>query len=217
MDALLPDLLELLSEHGLWLLFLLAVAETSFVTGLVVPSGLATSAATVLALEGVLPLPAVAVVAAAGGWCGDVIGYWVGRLGRARIEASSRPWARSLRGGDVRAARFFGRHPAFSVSLARLVSFVRTLMPMAAGMSGMGQRRFLLYEAPGLAGWLAIYVGIGVLAEESWEAATRVVGLGWTVVFVVVGLVLWFGRARKRAAGRAGRSPDAAPPARPRG
>ena len=46
-----PALLDLITVHGPWLLFLLAILETSFVTGLVVPSGVATSLATVVALE----------------------------------------------------------------------------------------------------------------------------------------------------------------------
>ena len=214
MDAFLPDVLGLLSEHGLWLLFVLAVAETSFVTGLAVPSGLATSAATVLALEGVLALPGVAAAALAGGWCGDSLGYWIGRAGRDRLRASPRRWVRWLRGTEGEGARFFGRHPAYSVTVARLVSFVRTLMPMAAGMSGMRYARFLAWEAPGVLGWLAMYVGIGLVARESWRLASQIVGVGWTVVFVVAGIVLWLGRRRARGApARARRgAPDAAPP-----
>src|SRR5690606_20599255 len=52
MDPLGAWLLQLLPVHGPWVLFVLAALETSFVTGLVVPSGMATSFATALALEG---------------------------------------------------------------------------------------------------------------------------------------------------------------------
>ncbi len=200
----LPDLLGLLSEHGAGLLFLLAVLETSFVTGLVVPSGVATAAATVLALDGVLGLPQVAVAAAAGGFAGDTLGYWVGRVGRDRLASSPRRWVRWLRGTEGETSRFFGRHPAWSVTGARMVSFVRTLMPMAAGMSGMAYLPFLAYESVGLLAWLAVYMGVGALAQESWEAATRVVGVTWTLVFLGVGAVLWTGRRRRRRRARSG-------------
>lgn len=198
MDALLPDVLELISEHGEWILFVLALAETSFVTGLVVPSGLATSAATVLALEGEMAMSVVAAAAVAGGWTGDTIGYWIGRFGKRRFEQGRGPWFRRLRGPEAEASRFLGRHPVFSVTVARLVSFVRTLMPMAAGVSGLRYPRYLVYEIPGVFAWAAMYMGIGILAGESWDAVTRLVGLGWAVVFLVVGVILWVGRRRRR-------------------
>lgn len=205
MDALLPDVLELISEHGGWILFVLAVAETSFVTGLVVPSGLATSAATVLALEGEMGMAVVAAAATAGGWTGDSAGYWIGRFGKRRFEQSQRPWLRRLRGPEAEASRFLGRHPIYSVTVARLVSFVRTLMPLAAGMGGLRYPRFLAYEIPGVVAWAAMYMGIGILAGESWDVATRLVGVGWAVVFLVAGVILWIGRRRRRARRPAGR------------
>ncbi|NJD18452.1 MAG: hypothetical protein FIA95_04115 [Gemmatimonadetes bacterium] len=100
--------------------------------------------------------------------------------------------------------RFFGRHPAYSVGAARLVSFVRTVMPMAAGMTGIPYPRYLAYELLGLAGCVALYVTIGVLAEESWELATQLVGLGGAVAFAAAGTVLWIAfrkRHRHRHAG----------------
>ena len=79
MEAIVTTLLDLLPEYGPWLLFVLAVLETCFVTGLVVPSGVATSVATVLALEGHLTLVPVLLAAGAGGAVGDSLGFWVAR------------------------------------------------------------------------------------------------------------------------------------------
>src|SRR5688572_23667949 len=114
----------LVEVHGLSMLFLLAFLETSFVTGFFVPSGVATSAATVLALQGHLSLPAVAVVAIGGGFLGDTAGYWIGRWGDQRISASTSRFAVLYRGRRAAADKIFGRHPFVSVTLARLISFV---------------------------------------------------------------------------------------------
>lgn len=176
----------------------MAVLETCFVTGLVVPSGVATSVGTVLAGEGVLAYPEVAVAALAGGWLGDSLGFWIGRRWGEPLVAGTGWIGRSLRRGQRASEPFFGRHPLFSVSLARLVSFVRTVMPMAAGMSRLPYRHFLLYEALGLTAWVAAYMSIGAVAGESWRMATSAVGLGWTLIFLMVGVVLWV-RVRRRA------------------
>lgn len=205
MDLLTTQLLQQLAEYGPWLLFALAVLETSFVTGLVVPSGLATSVGTVLALEGTFSLSVVVVAAASGGFVGDTAGYWIGRVTRDRVLSGEGKLARLVGRRQEEAGRFFGRHPVYSVTVARLVSFVRTLMPMAAGISGIAYPRFLAYEILGLAGWVTLYVGIGALAQESWEGAVRLVGVGGAVAFAVTGIVLWTAFTRRRRRKRSAR------------
>lgn len=192
-------IVELLPVYGPWLLFVLAILETSFVTGLVVPSGLATAAATALALDGQLALGPVAVAAACGGAVGDTLGFWIGRAFGARVLRGDGRLARAL-GRKRQVDLLFERHPIYSVTLARLISFVRTVMPMAAGMSGLPYRHYLPYELAGLTAWVGMYVSIGMIARESWQVATRVIGVGGTLVFVAVGLVAWqVWRRRARA------------------
>lgn len=209
MDAVTGPLFEQLAAYGPWLLFALAVLETCFLTGLFVPSGVATSVATVLALEGSLELPSVIAAALAGGAVGDSLGYWVGRFTGERFLTGKGRWSRLVRRHDGDLGRFFGRHPAYSVSLARMVSFVRTLMPMTAGMSEIPYPRYLAYELAGLVACVAIYVSIGALAQESWELATQVVGVGGAVAFAVAGAVLWTAfRRRHRQRRAASRQPS---------
>jgi membrane-associated protein len=185
------QLLELLVAYGPALLFTLAVLETSFVTGLFVPSGVATSLATVLALQGRVELVPMIVAATVGGAVGDSIGFWVGRRAGERALLGDGRWARRIAPGRAALERLYGKHPVYSVTVARLISFVRTMMPMAAGMSGLPYRTYLLYELVGLVGWTAMYVAIGVLARESWGVATQIVGVGGTAVFAVVGVSIW--------------------------
>lgn len=196
---LIAGLVELLPLYGPWLIFGLVFMETCFITGLVFPSGVATSVATVLALEGQLELMSIILAAVTGGFFGDSMGYWVGWGTGHRVEAGTGRFARQFRHQHHRLSWFFGRHPVYSVTLGRLVSFVRTVMPMAAGMSGLSYPRFVLFEIPGLIGYVAIYVSIGFLAGESWEVAVQSFGVGGATLFAAVGFGAWIVVKRRRA------------------
>jgi membrane protein DedA with SNARE-associated domain len=198
----------LIEMHGLSMLFLFAILETSFVTGFLIPSGVATTAATILALkppvgagDAPLSLPLVAAVAIAGGFVGDTAGFWIGRWGDQRISSGTGRFAMLYRNRRAAADKIFGRHPFFSVTIARLISFVRTLMPMAAGMSTISYVRFLPYEIAGVTLWAAIYISIGFIFVEGWEAATHYFGLGGAVVLAVAGFFAWKVLSRRRARG----------------
>jgi membrane protein DedA with SNARE-associated domain len=192
-------LLDLIASYGPGLLFLMAILETCFVTGLVVPSGVATSVATVLAGQGVLSYQEVGLAAVCGAWAGDSIGYWVGRRWGLRLLPSRGRFGAAVRRAHERSSRFFGRHPFYSVTVARLVSFVRTLMPMGAGSSGLSYRRYLTFELPGVITWAAMYMAAGALAGESWEKVTQLMGAGWVVIFAAAGLALWVLHRRRRS------------------
>lgn len=197
MSATVAWLLAELPTLGPPLLFVLTTLETCFVTGLVVPSGIATSVATVLGLQGTVDLVPMLVAAFAGGALGDSLGYWVGRWTGDRYLTGEGRFARSLAKRNEQLSSVFGRHPFYSVTVARLISFVRTVMPMMAGMSGLSYRRYLPYQMLGLVGWLAIYVGIGFGARESWEVATQIVGVGGVVIFGAASLAVWIAYRRK--------------------
>lgn len=176
----------------------MAVAETSFITGLVVPAGVATAFGAFLAAEGHFPLVDVVLFAGVGALLGDSIGFWVGRWGggglvrgRGRLGALAR---RQL----PRTRELLDRHALFGVSVARLVPFVRTLMPMTAGASAVSYPRFFLFDLLGVAGWVAEYVAIGYLAGEGWRRVSGAVGTGWAVLFLAVALGAWLA-ARRRA------------------
>jgi membrane protein DedA with SNARE-associated domain len=103
-----------------------------------------------------------------------------------------------VRGREGTLGRFFGRNPAYSVSLARLVAFVRTVMPIAAGMSGLSYARYLVFELTGLTACVALYVGIGTLSEGSWQALTRLMGVSGAVTLLALVAMVWALLTRRR-------------------
>jgi membrane protein DedA with SNARE-associated domain len=201
-----PTLLDLVTVQGPWIVLLLAVLETSFVTGLVVPSGVATSIATGLALEQDTSVLAVAVAALAGGAIGDSIGFWIGRRGRERWLGGPGRFARRVREVQARSSVYLKGRPFLSVTIARVISFVRTVMPMAAGMSGMSYLRFLPYELLGLVLWCALYVAMGAGAGQGWVWAIQLFDR-WAVLWAALAAgLLWVYLRRRPMRKRKGRA-----------
>lgn len=190
--AVLPDLL---ARFGPALIFVLAVLETCFVTGLVVPSGTVAAFAVAAADQSGVTLVPIAVALVIGGFVGDLIGYAIGRRAGERLLVGQGWVARALRRYEATGGRLLSRHPVYAVTVARLVSFVRTLMPLNAGMSGIPPVKYIALEIPGLLAWAALYLSIGVLAGRSLALVSSLVGVGWVVLFASVGLVFWI-RAR---------------------
>lgn len=170
------ELLDLVAVQGPWLLFVMALLETSFVWGFFIPTGLALSLAAAVAFDEGGSLPMVAAAAIGGGAIGDTIGYWVGRKGRERWERGTGRVTQFVTAARDRTERWFGGRPFLSITIPRLISFVRTVMPLAAGMSGISYARFLAYELPGLVLWCAIYMAVGMAAGEGWSWAARIFG-----------------------------------------
>lgn len=203
---MLPDLL---ARFGPPFLFLLAILETSFVTGLVVPSGMMAALAMAVADQTGAPILPIVIATVSGGFVGDVLGYGIGRRAGESLREGQGWASRTLRRYEATAGRILGGHPVYSVTVARLVSFARSLMPLNAGMSRIPFPTYLLLEIPGLLGWAALYLSIGLLAGRSWAVVSSLVGTGWLVLFCAVGAVYWWrgGRSSGPVAPASGESP----------
>jgi len=198
MPPLTPELILLV---GPGLLFVLAFAETSFPAGLVVPAGVALSVGAFLGSRGLLDLEEVVLYAGFGGLLGDSVGYWLGRRGAVRIRSSERALARIGRRYEGFTARHYRKSALVSVTLARTISFIRTLMPTTAGMSGMPYLRFLAFDTLGVLAWLTLYTAAGILAEGSWRVVSTWIGTGWALTVLLVSGGIWgVSRLRRSAA-----------------
>ncbi|MEE2041390.1 VTT domain-containing protein [Nocardiopsis sp. CT-R113] len=166
--------------------FLLPCAEAAVFAGFVVPGETGLLIAGVLAGLGHVDPVAVAVCGVAGALVGDSIGFGVGRrLG---------PRLRSSRLGRLvgparweRAEGFIVRYGGGSVFLGRWVGFGRALIPALVGATGMGYRRFLVWNALGGTTWAVVVTAVGYFAGGSWRRVERVFG---PAVFLVVVAVI---------------------------
>ncbi len=205
MNALANELVRLLQDVGPLFLTVLAFLETAFITGLVVPAGVALLLASFLASQGTLALGSVVVAAFIGALAGDSTGFWLARRLGPRVLGHGGVAGTLLAGRRDGLRRLLRLPPLAAVTAARVVAFVRTVMPLAAGTGTMAYPRFLAYDLLGILGWGMLYVGVGYAAGESWQRVGRWVDGGWALVFVVGALIV-MRTMRKRRNGSAVKS-----------
>ena len=101
------------------------------------------------------------MVAAAGAIVGDNTGYWIGRLGGRHTP----PPYPDLRDSFAKilpvAERFFHRHGAKTVFVARFIAILRITAAWMAGISHMPWRRFFPFNAARGRTWATV---VGLLA-----------------------------------------------------
>jgi dephospho-CoA kinase len=198
-ESLLPDIIQLLLRLGPWIVFLVTAAETSIFLGLLLPAEATVLVAAFMAELGYFELEHVLLATLLGGFIGDQIGYALGRFGgrqaAARVGYVGRLWRRH----EARATLLFRRRSILAVTLARFISFVRTLMPWFAGMTGMSYPRFLVYDTLGVLGWGIGSVAAGYMAGRSWHLLAGMLGTASTVfVLLLLAAGLYFAlRARR--------------------
>ncbi|WP_459207190.1 DedA family protein [Pseudomonas sp. MLB6B] len=159
-----------------------------------------------LAFRGYMDISWVVVVAFFGSYAGDQLWYFMGRR-HGRAILARRPRWQAM--GD-KALDHIRRHPDIWVLSFRFVYGLRTVMPVAIGLSGYPPRRYLLLNGIGAAVWAlalgaaayhfgAILEGLlgNVKKYELWVLGT----------LLVLGLGLWIRRyVRNQRAERAERA-----------
>ena len=182
------------------MVYLVTMLETAAFIGLFIPSGPTILFAAFLANTRFFQLEHVIAATLLGGFSGDQIGYWLGRVYGTRGMTEHGRIGRLWRRHEPRTMSLFRRHSVLAVSFARCIAFVRTVMPWFAGMSRMPYGRFVAYESAGVLVWGSAHIIIGYTAGRSWQALARLLGSATLAlfVFIVLGaaIVVW---RRKRA------------------
>jgi membrane protein DedA with SNARE-associated domain len=201
-DALLHDIIPWVLHVGPWVIFLVVAAETALFIGLLLPAEATVLLGGFLASRGHFELGHVLLATCGGALLGDQLGYLFGRHYGGRMAAREGVVGRLWQRYEVRAARLFRRRSVLSVTLARYVSFVRTIMPWFAGMSGMEYRRFLAYDVLGVVGWAAASVALGYLAGASWQLVAGAAGTASAVIIALIVTLAVVAALRRRYVGR---------------
>lgn len=192
MEFLLHEIVALLLAIGPWVVFVVVAIETAAFVGLVVPAEATVLMAGFLADRGYFEFREIAVATLGGALLGDQCGYLLGRLGGTRMVAHGSRLGRVWNRYEPAASGLFRRHSALSVTLARFLSFVRTLMPWFAGMSRMPYGRFLVFDLLGVLGWGLGSIALGYVVGESWRLAASTLG---TVSGITIGVLAAVGLA----------------------
>ncbi len=129
-----------------------------------------------LAADVLLPIPSSLVMVLSGAafgivWgsllslTGSILGEW---LGFELVRRFGRRVTRSVAGDDELAQvnRFFERHGAIAVLVTRPLPIVMETMSLAAGLSGMTRRVFLIASLVGTAPIVVVYAYAGAVSRE---------------------------------------------------
>ena len=146
-----------------------------------------------LAFREYMDIKLVVAVAFCGSYAGDQLWYFMGRRHGRKILARKPRWQAM---GD-RALEHIRRHPDIWVLSFRFVYGLRTVMPVAIGLSGYPPRRYLLLNGIGAAVWalalgLAAYHFGAIL--EGMLGSIKKYELWVLGALLVLGLGLWLRR-----------------------
>ncbi len=191
-------LVHLIASYGVWIVGLAVALESM---GLPLPGEtMLVSAALYAGSTGRLDIIDVVTAATAGAIAGDNVGFWIGRrLGRPwllRHGAKVRLTPRRLKMGQY----LFLRYGGAVVFFGRFVAVLRAFAAVLAGVSAMGWRPFLLFNATGGAVWAAGYGFAAYVFGRKLPhvlAPLGVVQAVATVALVTGGLILTRMHARR--------------------
>jgi membrane protein DedA with SNARE-associated domain len=123
---------------------------------------------------------AVWVASVVGSVLGTSLWYFLCRIiGVKRLMQFSRAHGRwiTLTVEDIqKAEKWFLRHGAAAVFFGRFVPFIRSVISLPAGLSGMPPGRFLLYTLIGTSLWNSLFIAIGWLLGLRYEVVDQYVG-----------------------------------------
>ncbi|KAA0894301.1 LssY C-terminal domain-containing protein [Oryzomonas rubra] len=186
LNNLLPQI-----EHfrilGYWLILLVSLLESLVLVGVIVPGAVAVVLAGALAEQGYFDLGDLIWFAAIGAVLGDGISFTLGRHGAGLFKETNKVLKASyLEAGE----RFFRNHGAKSIFMGRFIGLVRAVIPFVAGLSGMGAKRFYLWNIISAFAWAASHLLAGYFLGQAWQMVEV-----WTSragIFLTALLLLFF-------------------------
>lgn len=132
---------------------------------------------------------------------GNLVGYWLGRKYGRRLFKDD---VRYLSTENMHKSEdFFRRYGGVALVLARFVPFVRTFVPIIAGIGKQHFRTFLIWNMIGAALWIGAFMVAGVLLGDIPLVANNVELIAIAIVAIsVLPMVISFikARASKKAA-----------------
>jgi membrane-associated protein len=183
-------------------LFAIVFTETGLLVGFFLPGDSLLISAGLVAAAGGLNIWWLNVSLIAAAIIGDSVGYAIGR--RVGPALFTRQKSLLFNPKHVeRTRRFYERHGAKTIVVARFVPIVRTFAPVVAGIGQMEYRRFLTYNVLGGVGWVVSMTWAGYLLGRAIpnirEHMPKVVMIVIVLSVIPIFVELWRERRRRPA------------------
>lgn len=191
MSELFTPLLSWISDNPFWAgvaVFLVAFSESLAVFGLLIPGVVVMFGIGALIATGTLPFWPIFWWAVAGAVAGDGLSFWLGRHFQERLRELW-PFSRHPKLLQ-RGINFFDRYGGKSVAIGRFFGPVRAIIPLVAGMMGMGTWRFLFANILSAFAWAPAYLLPGIVFGASLELASEV-ALRLVLLMLLMLLIAW--------------------------
>lgn len=192
---------DLIRWGGYLVLVAIVFTETGLLVGFFLPGDSLLITAGLVAAAGGLNIWWINVLLAVAAVSGDSVGYAIG----ARIGPRLFTREKSLLFNPAhveRTRRFYARHGAKTIVIARFVPIIRTFAPVVAGVGTMEYRRFLVYNIAGGVGWVTSMTWAGYLLGRAIPNIGEYVHVVVVIVIVlsVIPIVVEIFRERRRRA-----------------
>ncbi|MBP7760765.1 VTT domain-containing protein [Candidatus Saccharibacteria bacterium] len=170
-----------ITSFGIFAILFVIFAETGLLIGFIFPGDSLLFTAGFLVQQGVLPINIHTFVALlfTSAVLGESTGYLFGRkVGRKLFEReNSRFFKKDYL---IRSELFYQKHGAITIVLACFIPFVRTFVPIVAGISHMDYRKFIPFNLLGAALWTGSFTYLGYYAGavlRSWGINVEVAAI----------------------------------------
>ncbi len=183
----------LIQNYGVWIyaiLFLIIFCETGLVIAPFLPGDSLLFVAGALAASGNMYVHTLFLVLVAASFLGDNTNYWIGRFFGPKLF--SREGSLLLNPKHLeRTQKFYERHGAKTIVIARFIPIVRTFAPFVAGIGRMVYPRFMIFAFGGAVLWIGSLVYAGYFfGNIAWvKSNLSLVIVGIVVLSILPGII----------------------------
>ncbi len=177
--------IELHSNWAELIVFVVALAESLAIVGLLVPGVAMMFAVGALIGSDTLSFTPICLAAILGAIAGDGVSFWLGRYYHGPLLACwpLRNYPKLVDHGT----QFFHRHGAISIMLGRFFGPIRAIIPFIAGMLDMSAKQFFAVNVASALLWAPAYLIPGILFGHSLQEATA---MTQKVVLVLIAVIV---------------------------
>jgi membrane protein DedA with SNARE-associated domain len=158
--------------------------------------------------RGELDLSTTVACAFAGSFCGITVSYVLGRTGAVYALERFEPLHRWVGRHLPQVEKWFERYGKWTLFFGYFIAGARHFTALAAGISKVRVRTFMVYAYPGGFIWVVCFIAIGYYLGAEWEKLSRSLNRGALIavgIAAAIGVGGWLlGRRKQGDSGRNG-------------